>query len=75
MSGRCLACNDKLSDFEMTRKYAGTDRYVGLCNDCFYEIPNFPPVEERGDLAHNEYNLPDDVDFDDEEYGEHSCPE
>lgn len=62
MSGRCCACNTKLNAFELTRKYAGSEEYVGLCNDCFYSIPDFPLVIERSDLASNESHLPDDVD-------------
>lgn len=35
---RCLACNKNLNDLESTRKYATSNEYVDLCNDCFSTI-------------------------------------
>ena len=63
MTGRCVACNNKLTDFENTRRYADTQKYVELCNHCFYSIPDFPPVEERGDLYQNDSDIPEDDDY------------
>lgn len=64
MSGRCLSCNKTLSDFEMTRKYAESREYVGLCNRCLITVPDFPPVLERSDLFHEEMSE------EEEDYGE-----
>ena len=52
MSGRCLSCNCKMNDFEMTRKYAESGKYVDLCSKCLGTIHNFPEVVERQDLQH-----------------------
>ncbi len=49
---RCRACDKVMTEFEMTRKYAGTQKYVDLCNDCFDPIKREVPVEERQDLYH-----------------------
>lgn len=32
---RCLGCNKELSDFESTRRYADSQEFIDLCNDCF----------------------------------------
>ena len=34
---RCRACNEILSDFELTRKDKETGDFLDLCNDCAYE--------------------------------------
>ena len=47
---RCLACNRVLEDFEATRKYQGTDKFVDLCNTCFKTIKDDIKVTERNDL-------------------------
>lgn len=31
---KCLSCDSILSDREATRKYAGTNEYLDLCNHC-----------------------------------------
>lgn len=62
MSGRCFACNEKMTDFEMTRKYPNTMEYVGLCNNCFSTISDLP-TEERVDLMHDDYTLENDNDL------------
>ena len=49
---RCKACDKKMSEFELTRKYAGTNRYVDLCNKCFSSIASEVIVQERDDLRH-----------------------
>lgn len=61
---RCLACNCELSDFESTRKYAGSSTYVDLCNNCFNEIATDVLVVERMDLRkESTYDVPDDDDY------------
>lgn len=32
---RCMGCNKELTDFEATRRYADSDEFIDLCNDCF----------------------------------------
>lgn len=32
---RCIGCNKELTDFEATRRYADSENFVDLCNDCF----------------------------------------
>jgi hypothetical protein len=59
MSGRCCACNSILTPFEITRKYAESGEFVGLCNPCLRTIPDFPDVVERNDLR----KVDDVVDF------------
>jgi hypothetical protein len=61
---RCLACNKILSDYESTRKYAGTRRFVDLCNHCFNASDlTFGDVDDREDLR----DLTDEVESDDDE--------
>lgn len=52
--GRCLSCNEKLNDFEMTRKYKESGKFVDLCNSCFNTIPDFPSTITRPDLYYEE---------------------
>ena len=47
---RCLSCDCELSNFEATRKYLGTQKYVDLCNRCFSTIKSEIQVHERADL-------------------------
>lgn len=49
---RCRACNKILSDFESTRKVAGTSEYIDLCNRCFASsgLTSLLPITERADL-------------------------
>ncbi len=47
---RCAACDKKLSDYEATRKYYGTQKYVDLCNGCFSTIKDVVVVTDRSDL-------------------------
>lgn len=68
---RCLSCNVSLSDFEATRKAAGSGDYLDLCNHCYYTISDDVASLERTDLAHEEddfvdtdSNLSDSVDID-----------
>ena len=32
---RCLSCNKELTDFEATRRYAESEEFIDMCNDCF----------------------------------------
>ena len=32
---RCIGCNKELTDFESTRRYADSQEFIDLCNDCF----------------------------------------
>lgn len=50
MSGRCVACNRVMSDFEMTRKSATTGEYLDLCDICLDEIKDDFELIEREDL-------------------------
>lgn len=50
---KCLACNVSLSDFESTRKFAGSGEYVDLCNNCFGHISELDTTE-RDDLRTTE---------------------
>jgi hypothetical protein len=51
---RCLSCNENLTDFESTRRYASTDEFLDLCNRCFVSVSDDLHTLERGDLAHDE---------------------
>lgn len=48
---RCK-CNKVLSDFEATRKVAGTNEYLDMCNKCFHAsgLAAILPIQERADL-------------------------
>ena len=61
---RCLACNVMLSDFEATRKYAESGKYVDICNSCLHTVPDFPNTIERSDLMYDE--IIDQVEGEDE---------
>lgn len=50
---KCLSCDVVLTDFEATRKYAGSGVFVDLCNRCF-DVKEQPPVVERYDLMTEE---------------------
>ncbi len=47
---RCLSCQVALSNFESTRKYTDSGKYVDLCNECFGTISREVSVTERADL-------------------------
>ena len=49
---RCASCNERLSDFEATRKSKFTHEYLDLCNWCFGTINDQILTEERHDLEH-----------------------
>lgn len=50
---RCMSCNVALSDFESTRKFAGSGEFVDLCNNCFGHISEFETTD-RADLRTTE---------------------
>lgn len=47
---RCLCCNKNLTDFEATRRYKDTNKYLDMCNSCFKTIGDLVEVRERYDL-------------------------
>lgn len=47
---RCVACDAELSDFEATRKYPESKKFVDLCNHCFSTIKDQVNAVERYDL-------------------------
>lgn len=49
---RCVCCNERLSDFEATRKSSYSGEYLDMCNVCFNTIKDVIDVEERSDLRH-----------------------
>jgi hypothetical protein len=63
-----------LSDYESTRKYEGTKRYVDLCNLCFSVSGlTFAEVDDRVDLRGvvDEVESEEPIDFgDDDEYAD-----
>jgi hypothetical protein len=59
---RCVCCNERLSDFEATRKSSYSGEYLDMCNVCFNTIKDVVDVEERSDLRHES----DEVGEDDE---------
>lgn len=44
---RCLACDVKLNDYELTRKYADSGEFVDLCSKCYHTIAD--DVNATGD--------------------------
>ena len=49
---RCVICNEGLTDFEATRKYADTNEFVDMCNHCYsYVKRNIHTTEKQ------EYNI------------------
>lgn len=57
---RCRACDRKMTEYEMTRKFVESGTYVDLCNKC-YHAGEYPPVKDRPDLLRTE-----DVEGDDD---------
>ncbi len=47
---RCLSCDEILSDYEATRKYQGTNKYVDLCNRCYRSVKYAILSVDRPDL-------------------------
>lgn len=57
---RCLGCNKELTDFEATRRYADSEEFIDMCNDCF-KYTDIKAVE-RHDLM----SVSDIIDFDED---------
>lgn len=60
---RCVACNKRLTQFEMARKSKETGEYLYLCNKDFEPIRDQVKVSEK-------YSLFSSEDLDDEPYYE-----
>lgn len=58
---KCLSCDCVLSDYEATRKYSNSNKYLDLCNDCFAPIAEDVPTVNRSDLQSDK----DDVEYHD----------
>ncbi len=58
---RCRACDTRMNEFEMTRKYADSGEFVDLCNHCFSTIRDQVDVLERAEFE-NEI-VEEDVDL------------
>lgn len=50
MSGRCLSCNNKLTNSEMCRKNTETGEYLQLCNSCLREVLSIVNIPINGDV-------------------------
>ena len=51
--GRCVSCNEKLSDYEATRKDLRLE-FVGLCNECLASSDMHDVMLiDRPDLKHD----------------------
>lgn len=64
---KCQSCDIILTDFEATRKYAGTHEYVDLCNTCIElcEEGFKYAITGRPDLMKEEDTMIDmDMDYD-----------
>lgn len=46
---RCLSCDEVLTDYEQTRRYAGTTEYLDLCLNCSEHTANIN-LEDRKEL-------------------------
>jgi hypothetical protein len=65
---RCVSCNEALTDYEATRKYAETNEYLDLCVLCSSQIDDGLIISDRIDLKSNsdtwaEYGVKE-LDFD-----------
>jgi|DEB0MinimDraft_3_1074331.scaffolds.fasta_scaffold60493_2 hypothetical protein len=49
---RCISCDEALTEFESTRRYAETNEFVDLCSKCFNEVDGDFLTIERADLKH-----------------------
>jgi hypothetical protein len=60
---RCQSCNQKLTDFESTRKYVDGD-YVDLCNTCFKASGYLGHTIDRKDLKKSYVEFKEDYEED-----------
>jgi hypothetical protein len=58
---RCLSCDEVLTEYEQTRRYAGTPEFLDLCLNCSEHTVNIQ-LEDREDLRVFT------VDYDEEDY-------
>lgn len=62
---RCVICNEGLTDFEATRKYADTDDFVDMCNHCYSYVKRNIHTTEREDLLTEQDHVELDTRYDD----------
>lgn len=62
---RCVVCNEGLTDFEATRKYADTDDFVDMCNHCYSYVKRNIHTTEREDLLTEQDHVELDTRYDD----------
>lgn len=62
---RCVICNEGLTDFEATRKYADTDDFVDMCNHCYSYVKRNIHTTEREDLLTEHDHAELDIRYDD----------
>ena len=62
---RCVICNEGLTDFEATRKYADKDQFVDMCNHCYSYVKRSIHTTEREDLLTEMDHAELDIRYDD----------
>lgn len=62
---RCVICNEGLTDFEATRKYADTNDFVDMCNHCYSYVKRNIHTTEREDLLTEQDHVELDTRYDD----------
>lgn len=58
---RCRACNEGLSPFEATRKYAESGAFIDLCNKCFKPVAHLIKADIRPDLFDAKEDVKDEI--------------
>ena len=56
MSGRCKACDSRMTDRDMSRKSPHTGKYYELCNKCFKTIRDQVDAVENESLDSNVFD-------------------
>lgn len=51
---RCYCCNERLTEYEATRRNAMTGEFIDMCNTCYATIKDDLLTIEREDLLTNE---------------------
>jgi hypothetical protein len=62
---RCVICNEGLSDFEATRKYADSSEFVDMCNHCYSYVKRSVHTIDRDDLLTEQDHVELDTKYDD----------
>ena len=62
---RCVICNEGLTDFEATRKYADNSDFVDMCNHCYSYVKRNIHTTEREDLLTEQDHVELDTRYDD----------